>query len=103
VGKTTNVVLSFFKCKKHLHFSKKEIECKQKQQMEATNASLLVPFHKLKNCRMPNKIFNKLKNLSQQATGCLHFALPKTFDPCTFEALHNSVTTFFKITFHCTH
>jgi hypothetical protein len=55
--------------------------------METTNASLLVPFCKSKNYMMLNKILNELKNLSQlqQAIHCLHFILPKTLDPCTFE------------------
>jgi hypothetical protein len=65
-----------------------------KQKMETTNASLLVAFRKSKNYMMPNKILNELKNLSQlqQASHCLHFTLPKTLDPCTFEAFRNSKT-----------
>ncbi len=106
MGKTTNVVLSFLKCKKHLHLKIIVVECKQ--MFKTTNVNLLVPFHKSKKCKMLNKILNEFKNFHNKPfIAYISFsqkpsllALPRLYN---FEALHSSTTVFFKNTFHCTH
>jgi hypothetical protein len=76
---------AFSNAKNTCIYQKIVVECKQ--MFKTTNGRLFVCFCKSKICRMSNKILNKFKNLSQQATHCLHFTFPKTLVACTSKIL----------------